>query len=131
MSYRYRIKSISELRQTPTQTVLSGELLEGEIPDGIHFSYVQVGDRRVDLQVARAMVLVKYRPDVPEKQKSSFIRVINPPLDCALLKHLILANDDPYVPKPERKCTPAELEKSFEEGRQYLAEALKDFKVPD
>jgi hypothetical protein len=131
MSYRYRIKSIIQSFQTETETVLSGELLEGEIPDGIHVSHVQFGDRRIALQLKRAVVLVKYKPNVSPEQKSTFISVVDPSFDCALLKHLILANDDLYVPKPERKCTPAELEQSFEEGRQYLAEALKDFKIPD
>jgi hypothetical protein len=131
MSYRYRIKSIIQSFQTETETVLSGELLEGEIPDGIHVSHVQFGDRRIALQLKRAVVLVKYKPNVSPEQNSTFISVVDPSFDCALLKHLILANDDLYVPKPERKCTPAELEQSFEEGRQYLAEALKDFKIPD
>ncbi|MDB5345364.1 MAG: hypothetical protein JWP89_3741 [Schlesneria sp.] len=131
MSYRYRIKSIIESFQTETETVLSGELLEGEIPEGIHVSHVQFGDRRIALQVKRAVILVNYKPNVSPEQKSTFISVVDPSFDCALLKHLILANDDLYVPKPERKCTPAELEQSFEEGRQYLAEALKDFKIPD
>ncbi len=131
MSYRYRIKSIIQSFQTETETVLSGELLEGEIPDVIHVSHVQFGDRRIALQVKRAVILVNYKPNVSPEQKSTFISVVDPSFDCALLKHLILANDDLYVPKPERKCTPAELEQSFEEGRQYLAEALKDFKIPD
>lgn len=131
MSYRYRIKSIFDSLTTLAEIVLSGELLEGEIPDDIHTSYIRLEDRRIELQVARALVLVEYKPGTSEGQKSCFLRVINPPSDCALMKHLILANDELYVPKPRIKCTPEELERTFEEGRQYLAEALKDFEPPD
>ncbi|HEY4261763.1 MAG TPA: hypothetical protein VGM98_16450 [Schlesneria sp.] len=130
MSYRYRIKSLIESFQTETETVLSGELLEGEIPDGIHVSHVHFGDRRIALQLKRAVVLVNYKPNVSPEQKSTFISVINPPLDCSLLIRSVIANDDLDVIRPERKFTPAELEQSLEEGRRQLAEALKDFKIP-
>jgi hypothetical protein len=130
LSYRYRIKSLIESFQTETETVLSGELLEGEIPDGIHVSHVHFGDRRIALQLKRAVVLVNYKPNVSPEQKSTFISVINPPLDCSLLIRSVIANDDLDVIRPERKFTPAELEQSLEEGRRQLAEALKDFKIP-
>lgn len=131
MSYRYRIKSIFDSLTTQAEIVLSGELLEGEIPDDIHTSYIRLENKRIELQVARAVVLVEYKPGTSENQKSCFLRVINPPADCALLKHLILANDELYVSKPRIKSTPEELERTFEEGRQYLAEALKDFELLD
>lgn len=131
MSYRYRIKSIFDSLTTQAEIVLSGELLEGEIPDDIHTSYIRSENKRIELQVARAVVLVEYKPGTSENQKNRFLRVINPPADCALLQHLILANDELSVSKPRIKATPEELERTFEEGRQYLAEALKDLELLD
>lgn len=73
MSYRYRIKSIFDSLTTQAEIVLSGELLEGETPDDIHTSYIRLENRRIELQVARALILVEYKPGTSENQKSCFL----------------------------------------------------------
>jgi hypothetical protein len=82
MSYRFRINSIFE--STMTQAVLSGELLEGTIPEGMRDCHSQVGHKRVGMKAQRAVIFVVYNQK-DQKQRSTFIRVTNPPVDCTHL----------------------------------------------
>ncbi len=125
MSYRFRINSIFE--STMTQAVLSGELLEGTIPEGMRDCHSQVGHKRVDMKAQRAVIFVVYNQK-DQKQRSTFIRVTNPPVDCTHLVGLTLSNDDPYSPKPLTNDARAELESFMAETRQIISDQRESTK---
>ncbi len=65
-----------------------------------------------------------------QKQRSTFIRVTNPPVDCTHLVGLTLSNDDPYSPKPLTEDARAELDIAVKiEALGDMIEIALDFRL--
>lgn len=119
MSYRCRV--INVMDRSDTNPIISVQMLDGELHDGVHECRVDLASGCLVLQVRLAMVFVRYLPDVPSQQ-NRFLTVVHPTIDCQTLVGRVLANEQPYQKKPLSPESLAIAEQAIDNAQRAIDE---------